>query len=94
MSDYAYAFQYGVLAALSFVAALLFLRYWRKGRDRFFLFVTVAFLGLAVNWTSLAGRVTEEHAAYFYLPRLAAFVILLAGIYDKNRRASKPDVAE
>ena len=88
MSELVHAFLYGVLAAMSCIAALLFARYWRKSRDRFFGFVTTTFLCLAANWASIAGTASEAHAAYFYLPRLAAFLILLAGIFDKNRRAS------
>jgi hypothetical protein len=84
-------FLYGVLTALAFVAALLFARYWRTSKDRFFAYVVVTFLCLAANWGSLAGRVSEEHAPYFYLPRLAAFVILLVGIIDKNRSSRSGD---
>jgi len=80
---------YGALAAMSSVAALFFLRYWRTTGDRFFVFIATSFVALAVNWGSLAGRLSEEHAAYFYLPRLGAFVLRLIGIIDKNRRASQ-----
>lgn len=80
-------FAYGMLTALSFIAGVFFVRYWRQTRDRFFVFLVIAFWALAANWASLAGNSNEEHAAYFYLPRLVAFLVLLVGIVDKNRRA-------
>lgn len=80
-------FLYGVLATLALVAGVFFLRYWRTTRDRFFVFMAVAFWALAANWASLAGQPVDDRAAYFYLPRLGAFVVLLIGIADKNRRS-------
>ena len=82
-------FLYGTLTALSFVVGVFFLRYWRSARDRFFGFMTVTFWALAANWASLAWGGSETGAAYFYLPRLGAFVVLLLGIADKNRRGAK-----
>jgi peptidoglycan/LPS O-acetylase OafA/YrhL len=82
-------FAYGLLTALSFIAGVFFLRYWHQTRDRFFLFLVITFWALAANWASLAGHADDEHAAYFYLPRLAAFLMLLVGIVDKNRRAAR-----
>jgi lipopolysaccharide export LptBFGC system permease protein LptF len=79
---------YGAHAALSLVAALFFVRYWRRSGDRFFVFVAIAFAALAVNFASLAGQIGEAERPFFFLPRLGAFVILLIGIIDKNRRAS------
>lgn len=78
-------FLYGALTTLAFVAGFFFLRYWRITRDRFFLFVVITFWALAANWATLAGGV-DEHSGYFYMPRLGAFLVLLAGIADKNRK--------
>jgi hypothetical protein len=88
MSQVAFEFQYGALATLAVVAALLFARYYRKTGDRFFVFMATTFLFLAGNWIALVGHDNEEHAFFVYLPRLAGFLTLLAGIYDKNRRAA------
>lgn len=82
-------FAYGVLTALSFVAGLFFVRYWRETKDRFFLFLVITFWVLAGDWASLTGNTDREHVAYFYLPKLFAFLVLLVGIADKNRRAAK-----
>jgi len=83
-----YPFIYGSLTALSLTAALFFLRYWASARDRFFLFFAVAFVALGANWALLVGRhARDEYTPYFYLLRLFAFVLILAGIVDKNRRS-------
>jgi hypothetical protein len=85
-------FAWGVLAMASLIAALFFLRYWRASRERLFGFFSLAFLGMAANWTVLAvidRPVNEVRQEYGYLVRLVAFVILLIGIFDKNRRSGR-----
>ena len=67
------------------VAALFFLRFWRRTRDRFFLAFAVAFLLLALNqalaqWLGAA----DERVMYTYLLRVLGFVIILFAIIDKN----------
>lgn len=82
-------FLFGLLTALALTACLIFLRYWNAARDRFFLFFAVAFACLAANWALMVGRdPRDEYAAYFYLLRLLAFLLILAAIVDKNRRSS------
>jgi hypothetical protein len=84
-----YTFLYGALVTLSLTASLFFIRYWKLAGDRFFLFFAVAFVALGANWALLVGRdARDEYTPYFYLLRLLAFVLILAGIIDKNRRAS------
>jgi peptidoglycan/LPS O-acetylase OafA/YrhL len=69
------------------VAALLFLRFWKVSRERLFLFFSLAFAVLGLNWFCLALFTPgEETRYYFYLLRLCAFVLIIAGIVDKNRR--------
>lgn len=78
------------MAAL--VAALFFLRYWRSTRERLFAFFALAFLGMSVNWTLLAivnHPVDEMRQAHAFVIRLVAFVILIVGIIDKNRRSGR-----
>lgn len=82
--------MWGVLAMASLVAALFFLRFWRESRDRLFAYFSLAFAGLAANWVGLAiiDQPTDEaQQEYAYLVRLVAFVILIIGIIDKNRRS-------
>lgn len=85
-------FMWGVLAMASCVAALFFLRFWRATRERLFVFFALAFAGLTANWLGLAviNHPTDEaQQEYAYIVRLVAFVILLIGIFDKNRRSGK-----
>jgi hypothetical protein len=68
-------------------ASVFFLRFWTSSRDRFFLFFAAAFACLALNWLGLALIPTEsEERHYAYLLRLLAFVLIIVGIVDKNRR--------
>ncbi len=80
-------FLYGTLTALSFVAGLFFVRYWTLTRDRFFVFLVITFWALAAHWASISGG-TDEQSVSSYLPRLGAFLVLLIGIADKNRRGT------
>ncbi len=87
-ADLLHALLCGVLTALCLVVGLCFLRYYRLSRDRFFVFLTITFWALGVNWVSLAAPGDEGNDVVFYLPRLGAFLVLLAGIVDKNRRGA------
>jgi len=86
-----HSFMLGLLTMASAVAALFFLRYWSRTRDRLFAFFALAFAVLAVNWTSHLGiRPELEPSAYrIYLVRLIVFAIIVVGIIDKNRRSSR-----
>jgi hypothetical protein len=74
-------------AAMAFaVAALFFIRFWRSTRDRLFLFFAISFGILALNRIviGLAARGDIE-GDYVYWIRLAAFLVMLMAILDKNR---------
>ena len=67
------------------IAAVFFLRFWRRTRDRFFFAFSIAFFLLALNqalaqWLGAA----DERVMYTYLLRVLGFVIILAAIIDKN----------
>lgn len=77
----------GALAMGSGVAGLFFLRFWNVSRDRLFLFFALGFFVLGATWAAIGVvHPAEETRHYFYLPRLAAFVLIITGIVDKNRR--------
>jgi len=79
-------FLWGATSMGAWTAALFFLRFWRQTRDRFFLAFALAFMLLAVNWLGLVFVAPETEArTWMYLVRLAAFVIILLAIWDKNR---------
>ena len=69
------------------VAALLFLKFWRKTRQRLFLAFAGSFLLLGVTQAllTLAGILIEERS-WLYLLRLAAFLLILAALWSQNRR--------
>ncbi len=67
------------------VAAVFFLRFWRKTADRLFLAFAIAFFLLALNqalaqWLGAA----DERVGYTYLLRVIGFILILAAIVDKN----------
>ncbi len=78
------AFLIGMIAAASLIAGLFFLRFWRETRDRLFLIFAIAFWLLALTRFALVRLHDEEHH-YVYWIRLAAFVLILLAIIDKNR---------
>jgi len=78
----------GAIALASAVVALFFLRFWRETGDRLFGMFSLAFLLLGITRLGLAlsPRLTEEPQTHWYWVRLAAFVLILVAIVDKNRR--------
>jgi|1185.fasta_scaffold150220_3 hypothetical protein len=81
----------GVLTAGYAVAALFFLSFWRDTRDRLFVFFAAAFAVLALQRVTLAwALVGQRDTTVYYILRLAAFVLILVGIVDKNR-AARPE---
>ena len=82
-------FFLGLLTALSATAAVFFLKFWKESKDRLFAFFAGAFGVLAVDWLVRA-LVNPRHESqhYLYLIRLLAFLLIIAGIADKNRSRS------
>ena len=78
------------LRSESLVIALKFLHFWRLSRDSFFLWFVAAFVAFAVSWTLRAFEIVDaDHMHQVYLPRLAAFLFIVAAILHKNRRARR-----
>ncbi len=70
------------------VIVLFFLRFWRRTRDRLFLFFAGAFGCMIVERIVRAVMPVEnEWAPYVYSIRLAAFVLIIIAVVDKNRRS-------
>ena len=79
-------FLLGMIVMCCLIIGLYFVRFYRKSRDRLFLFFATAFWLLGANWFVLVFYNGEEPGhAHLYILRLVAFVILLIGIWDKNR---------
>lgn len=80
-------FLHGAVSLGCAVLATFFLRFWRQSHDRLFLFFAVAFFVLAADYAMLGlnAGATEWRLPVFIV-RVTAFLIILVGILDKNRR--------
>lgn len=74
------------LVTMGFVtAALFFFRFWKRTRDTLFLSFGFAFCLLAFNQALIGlSDIAGEERSLLYLPRLAAFALLIAAIIKKN----------
>jgi hypothetical protein len=73
---------------LGFTAiGMFFVRFYRRTHDRFFAFFAVAFAIMALNQLALLllGE-ASEYLSWVFVVRLAAFLIILLAILDKNRK--------
>ena len=77
----------GILVTEYAVIALFFLRFWKTSHDRLFVMFAGAFFLLAIQRLAIAltAEMLEQQAP-LYLLRLAAFVVIIMAIADKNRR--------
>jgi len=74
------------------VAALLFLRFWRRTGEGLFLAFAGSFLLLGINQALLTlTRIPLEERSGLYLVRLAAFLLIIAALLWQNRRGSRPN---
>ena len=75
----------GAIAALSVVAALFFLRFWLRTRDRLFAAFAAAFVLMAANQAApLLLGIPDEMLGGAYLLRLAAFLLIIWAVLSKN----------
>lgn len=84
----AYDFFSGAITMGFAVSALFFLRFWKRTRDSLFASFAAAFLLLAIAQALLSFTdVAVEERSWLFLIRLAAFLLILISIWQKNRRA-------
>ena len=80
--------QFGIAARQKgmSIISLIFIRFWKTTRDRFFLFFAAAFFIEAVRRVML-GVIphSSEQEPLFYLIQLVAFLAIVYAIIDKNR---------
>ena len=80
----------GAIAMGCFVAGLLFLRFWRDGRDRLFLLFALSFFVEAFSRVLLAvSPRPNEGSPWLYGIRLVAYLLILWAIFEKNRRTAR-----
>ena len=78
-------FLLGVIATASLTAGLFFLKFWRRSHDVLFLAFGAAFIIEALDRVSLLFMAhPSEAVSWYYIVRLIAFLIILAGILRKN----------
>ena len=77
-------FVAGLLTMGYLIAALQFLRFWKRSGERLFVFFALAFGLLAAQRMGLT-LVTAIDSTWLYGTRLLAFLLLLFGIVEKNR---------
>ena len=81
-------FFQGISSAAAAIAALVFLKFWRDSDDRLFAYFSAAFALMSLSWALLGlFSPTEETRPYIYAIRLAAFLLIIVAIVDKNRDA-------
>ena len=73
---------------LFMVAAVVFGRFYRDTRDRFFLLFSIGFLTLGAQYWLLAlYSVPDESQHWLYVVRLIAFTFIVVAVVDKNRQS-------
>lgn len=84
------AFISGLITMGFLVAALSFLKFWRRTRDGLFAAFAGAFALLAVNQAlAQLAALGREETGYVWLLRLAAFLLIIVAIIKKNVRAPR-----
>jgi peptidoglycan/LPS O-acetylase OafA/YrhL len=69
------------------VAALMFLKFWKRTREALFLAFAGSFLLLGITQALLTlGDFQDEERSWLYLLRLAAFLLILFAMWWQNRR--------
>jgi hypothetical protein len=72
------------------VAALMFLKFWRRTREGLFLAFSGSFLLLGLTQALLTlGNFRDEERSWLYLLRLAAFLLILFAMVWQNRRRAR-----
>ena len=78
-------FFIGAITMGHLVASLFFLRFWTKTHDRLFAIFAAAFFILGLNRLALVLTSDTSEHHYVYWVRLAAYILILFAILDKNR---------
>lgn len=83
-------FLSGAVTLGHFIAALFFLRFWRKTHDRLFLAFALAFVLFALNQGfAHVLAIYHEPSSFIYALRVLGFVLILFAIVDKNIFSAK-----
>lgn len=79
-------FLSGAISLGFFVAAMFFMRFWYRTRDRLFVAFGIAFALLGVGQAvQVFNDIAQEEESYIYLIRLVAFSTIIVAVIRKNR---------
>lgn len=78
----------GAIMLNAWAISLFFLRFWKKTRDRLFAWFAVAFILLGIERVTTVALPGESHF-HVYLIRLAAFLVIIFAILEKNRQRDR-----
>lgn len=85
-------FSSGIIAAGFLACGLFFLRFWSRSRDSLFLSFAVAFWLLALNIAVVVLLPEpDETRTWFYLIRVAAYLLMAFAIVRKNTSRAGDD---
>jgi len=84
MSEMIIDFLLGATTTANLVLALIFLRFYRRVRDRFFLYFTAAFGLESASQLCMWSGSYSEHGVTVFVIRLVAYSLILLAILDKN----------
>lgn len=80
-------FLAGAVAMGFAVAALMFLKFWRRTREGLFLAFSGSFILLSLNHAMLSlTRIPLEERSSLYLVRLVAFLLIIGALWHQNRK--------
>jgi hypothetical protein len=80
----------GGKVTLCLVVALGFVRLGLRAKDRLYHAFAIAFVLIGASWLLIAlGTAHGDGASLAYLPRLCAFLLIIAAIVDRNRRPDR-----
>ena len=82
-------FVAGMSMAFASVVAVMWWRFWSRGRTPLFLLFAIAFALLAVNSLVVVITSGRGESATAYLIRLAAFVLIIVGVVLENLRSRR-----
>ncbi|MGE5953273.1 MAG: DUF5985 family protein [Qipengyuania vulgaris] len=79
-------FLSGAVVMAFAIACLLFLKYYRRTREKLFLTFAASFLLLSINYAWLAlTQIPVEERSPLYFVRLLAFSLIIFAIFQSNR---------
>lgn len=81
------AFLSGAICLADLAVALLFIRFWRRTRDRLFAWFAAAFGVLVGERLLLFSFSAGDIHPMIYTVRLLAFLLIIGAVIDRNRRS-------